>query len=309
MKEIKAIARMTSRRNGRGKRATFTSQQRATYNMLYYLFAAVKPGSKEAPCADRVSWVGGSLDGHGIVIRKADLMAAALDCGHKHLSGRRFRHVIVSCEPCEEEEREEAERPLQESAPLFAAELGAERWIAVIQCDTNKPHMHMILANFDREKRRRLEFSPTFLKDLQELTCTPHLSSGKGARVGGHSARGKAILALKMVDPAATSRALEKVYLQMEKHKKLDLAQDDLALWLARQCAEHEWDASRLLRQDGSPRKKPVVQVDGIDLRLAFLLRFVRRRSLAPPKKSPKSPSKNRRLRRITHPDSPSGPC
>ena len=91
MKSIKAIVRMTSSKAGRGKRATHASQERATYNMMYYLFSAVKPGSKQAPCADRVSWIGGSLAGHGIVIRKADLMAAALDCGHKHLSGRRFR--------------------------------------------------------------------------------------------------------------------------------------------------------------------------------------------------------------------------
>lgn len=307
MKRIKAIARMTSRHGGKGKRATFSSQQRATYNMLYYLLAAVKPGIKQAPCADRVSWIGGSLAGHGIVMRKADLMAAALDCGHKHLSGRRYRHLILSCESCEEQGREEVERRLKETAPLLAAKLGAKRWIAVIHRDT-KPHMHMIIANFDPEKGRRMEFSPMFLSELQELTWTSHLASGKGARVGGHSERGKAILALKMTDPIATDRALERVYDHMEKHKMLDFSQDDLALWLATQCDRLGWDGSRLLKQDGSPRKKPVVIVDGIKLYLAFLLRFVRRRGLVTPKRTPKSPAKKRISRRVDYPDSPSGP-
>lgn len=305
MRKIKAIARMTSHRKRKGRRATFGSQRRATYDMMYYCFSAVKPGSKEAPCADRVSWIGGSLAGHGIVMRKADLMAAALDCGHKHLEGRRFRHVIVSCEPCEEDEREEAERLLQASAPLLAAELGAERWIAVIHRDTHKPHMHMIIANFDRDKRRRLEFSPKFLSDLQELTWTPHLASGKGAQMGRHSARGKAILELKMAaDPAATDRALEKVYDLLEKRKKLDLSQGNLALWLAIQCAEQGWDGSRLLRKDGSPRKKPGIQVDGIDLGLGFIRRFVPNRL----KIIPKPPAKKRLPRQIADPESASGP-
>lgn len=309
MKKIKAIVRMTSRRDGKGRPVTFTSQQRATYNMLYYLFAPVKPGSKEAPCADRVSWIGGNLAGHGVVMRKADLMSTALDCGHKHLPGRRFRHVIVSCEPCEEHEREEVERLLRASAPLLAAELGADRYIVVIHRNTNMPHMHLLIANFDPINRRRLEFTPKFLSELQEMTWTPHLASGKGAQMGGHSVRGAAILALKMAaDPVARERALKKVYDLLEKRKKLDLSQRDMALWLASQCAEQGWDGSRLLRQDGSPFKKPVIVVDGVDLRLVFLMRFVRRRTKGLLKKSPNSPAKKRRSRRPVDPESPSGP-
>ncbi len=296
---------MTSRRDGKGRRATFTSQHRATYDIMYYLLSAVKPGSKEALCADRVSWIGGSLAGHGIIMRKADLMAAALDCGHKHLEGRRFRNVIVSCEPCKEDEREEAERLLQASAPLLAAKLGAERWIAVIHRDTNKPHMHVIISNFDREKRRRLEFSPKFLSDLQELTWTSHLVSGKGAQLGGHSARGAAILALKMAaDPVATDRALKKVYDLLGRHTKLALSLNDMALWLASQCAQEGWDGARLLKKDGCPQKKPMIKVDGIDLGLGFFQRFVRKHL----KKTPKPPAKKRISRRVAHSDSPIGP-
>lgn len=305
MKKIKAIVRMTSRRDGKGRPVTFTSQERATYNMLYYLLAPVKPGSKEAPCGDRVSWIGGNLAGHGIVMRKADLMATALDCGHKHLPGRRFRHIILSCEPCREDEREEAELLLQASAPLLAAELGADRWIAVIHRNTNKPHMHLLIANFDRINRRRLEFSPKFLSELQELTWTSHLVSGKGSQMGGHSARGAAIFALKMAaDTAATNRALKKVYDLLEKHTKLNLSQNDMALWLASQCAQEGRDGANLLKKDGSPRKKPVIKVDGIDLGLGFIRRYARR-SL---KNAPKPPAKKRLPRRIAYPESPSGP-
>lgn len=305
MKKIKAIVRMTSRRKGKGKRVTFASQRRATYNMMYYLLSAAKPGSKEAPCKDRVPWIGGNLAGHGVVMRKADLMAAALDCGHKHLPGRRFRHIILSCEPCQEEEREEVERLLQASAPLLAAALGVDRWFAVIHRDTNKPHMHMIIANFDPINRRRLEFSPEFLSALQELAWTSHLISGKGSQMGGHSARGKAILALKIAaDPVATDRALRKVYDLLEKRKKLDLSQNNLALWLASQCEQQGWDGSRLLRKDGSPGKKPSIKVDGIGLGLGFFRRFVRK-SL---KKTTEKPAKKHTSRRVDDPDSPSGP-
>jgi hypothetical protein len=309
MRKIKAIVRMIPLRKGEGKgkgrRATFASQRRATYNMMYYALSAVKPGSKEAPCKDRVSWIGGNLAGHGVVLRKADLMAAALDCGHKHFTGRRFRHIILSCEPCKEDERGEVELLLQASAPLLAAELGADRWIAVIHCDTNKPHMHMIIANYDPINRRRLESTPNFLSALQALTWTSHLVSGKGAWLGGHSARGQYFLTLRMAsDPVATECALKKVYDFLEKRKKLDLAQNNLALWLASQCAEQSWDGSRLLKKDGTPRQKPVIKVDGIGLGLGYFRRYVRR-SL---KKTTEKSAKKRLSRRITDPEPPSGP-
>lgn len=308
MKWIRAILRMISSRLGKGNRATFASQERATYHKLHYLFSKVKPGSKDATCQDRVSWIGGCLAGHGIVTRKADLMATALDCGHQHLPGRRTRHLILSCEPLEGERRVDAERRLIASAPLLAGELGAERWIAVIHCDKQTPHMHMIVANFDPAKGRRLEITPVLLSELQRMEWTSHLDSGKGSRMGPLSERALAIQALKIQDSEATKRALEKVWAHMQKHKKLDLSQDDLALWLASQCLEQGWDRSRLLRQDGSPRKKPVIQVDGIDLRLVFLRRFIRQHTGNQLKKTPRSPANKRRCRRIAHPESPSGP-
>ena len=308
MKWLKAIVRMIASRLGRGKRAPFASQERATYHKLHYLFSKVRPGSKDATCQDRVSWIGGRLGGHGIVTRKADLMATALDCGHQHLPGRRTRHLILSCEPVEGEGRVDAERRLIASAPLLAAELRADRWIAVIHRDKKTPHMHMIVANFDAARGRRLEITPVLLSELQEMKWTPHLDSGKGSRMGALSERALAIQALKMGDPEATKRALGKVFDHMEKHKKLDLSQDDLALWLAGECPSHGWDGSRLLRQDGVPRKNPVVHVDGIDLQLAFLRRYINRRTKALPKKSPKSPAKKRRSRRPGDPESPSGP-
>lgn len=308
MKWLKAIVRMIASRLGRGKRATFASQERATYHKLHYLFSKVKPGAKDAPCADRVSWVGGCLAGHGIVTRNASLMAAALDCGHQYLPGRRTRHVIVSCEPRVGEGRVDAERRLNASASMLAAELHADRWIAVIHRDKKTPHMHMIVANFDAARGRRLEITPKLLSELQEMKWTSHLDSGKGSRMGPLSERALAIQALKMQDSEATKRALEKVFAHMQKLKKLDLSKNDLALWLASECASQGWDGGRILKQDGGPRKKPVIQVDGIDLRLAFLGRYIHRRTKPLPIKSPKSPAKKRRSRRPGYSESPSGP-
>jgi len=154
-------------------------QSRATYDRLQYVF---KPKKKPTDQGDRVGWIDGDLDGYGMVDRKAQLMATALDCGHEHLKGRRTRHLIVSCEPCGEENRADAEERLKKSAPLLAAELGARRWIAVIHRDSSKPHMHLILANFDEEKERRFDFRPDFMSKIQDMKWTPHLEKGKGTK-------------------------------------------------------------------------------------------------------------------------------
>jgi hypothetical protein len=283
MKRIKAILRMISGGTGISRRATPESESRATYRKLFYQFSAVKPGSKQARCEDRVSWIGGNLGGYGIVTRKASLMAIALDIGHKHLSGRRVRHVILSCEPCDGDRREDAERRLIKSAPLLAALLGADRWIAVIHRDTAKPHMHLIIMNYDPRNDRRLEFPPQFLSKIQDMSWTPYFDSGKGARMGGLGARGQVIQELKVAkkkeDPADRNRALEKLYGHMEKQKVLGLRQDAMALWLAGQCEGRGWDGAKLLTRQGIPRKNPVVRIDGINLRMRFFRWFVRQRA------------------------------
>lgn len=293
MKEVQAIVHMTSGDTG--------NQKRSTYHKLRYVFTALKPGSKQTPCADRVSWIGGALGGHGIAMRNASLMAAALDCGHTHFPGRRTRHVVVSCAPCGDDERKEAEFRLIASAPLLATWLEAERWIAVIHCDTGRPHMHMLIMNFDPVHNRRLEFTPMFLSELQDMGWTPFLASGKGSRMGGRGSRGEIIENIRRErakeDPVKRNQALDKLYRLASKKNALALKREAFVLWLSEECLVQGWDNTKLLTLKGTARKSPSVRIDGINLRISFFFRFARKRT-------PKAVEKRRR-RRITPPDYP----
>jgi len=260
-----------------------SDQDSATFERLDYLFKARKSGPVGI---DRVAWIGGDLNGYGLVVRNADVMAIAMDCGHEHLSGRRTRHVVLSCEPCGDELRADAEQRLKDSAPLLAAILGARRWIAVIHRDTAKPHLHLVLTNFDEDRERRIDFRPDFLSGLQDMLWTPHLERGKGERVKNRGSRGKELRAIKRT--AAVKRAsekaktMEKLRKFLKKHKALDMKQASLVDWLLEHRAlPVAWDISRLRSKSGKPRKYPAIVIDSVGFRIVRFYEYLKARVLA----------------------------
>ena len=253
------------------------NQCRSTYKALHYLFCPIK---NNFFCLDRVSWIGGHLDGYGVIDRKAALMATAMDYGHEHFPGRRIRHVVLSCEPCEEAARADAERRLRESATLLAALLGARRWIAVIHRDTPKPHLHLILANYEEEKCRRFDYRRGFLSAAQDMTWTPLLETGKGHRTGIRGPRGQAIDRLRMLrqqeDPIKRNQALDKLHAFIAKHEASGRNKNAIVACLSSHDLAPGWDGAKLLIKSGKPRVKPSIVVDGIEIRIAFYLRWSR---------------------------------
>jgi hypothetical protein len=268
-------------------------QSRATYKALHYLFNPIKGTPRGT---DRVSWIGGNLDGYGAISRKASLMALALDFGHEHLPGRRSRHLVVSCEPCEEADRADAEHGLRESAPLLAAVHGARRWIAVIHQNTARPHMHLLLANFDEERCRRFDFRRVFLSSLQDMDWTPFLAMGKGSRTQNRGPRGEAIHQLRLArlaeDPVKRAEALEKLHTFLSEHSALGSKKDALVATLNSHQLPPGWDGTKLTTKLGKPRAKPSIVVDGIEIRLVYYQRYARGRGRDLRRKDKKSPRK-----------------
>ena len=255
-------------------------QSQATYDRLRYL---LKPTKNRGDNGDRVVWVGGELDGYGVVSYDATQMANALDSGHDHLRGRLTRHLIISCEPCSEEIRDDAEERLIKSAPLVAAALGARRWIAVIHNDTAKPHLHMILSNYDEKLERRFDFRPTFLSELEEMNWTPHFKSGKGAKVrDDRSYRGQKIHDLRMEGVRRRMKekkaAMEKLRMFLKQKNALALDDKDLFAWLLkfRDSIPSGWSVSKMLRKSGKPRTHPLILIDGCGIRITNFVRSVK---------------------------------
>lgn len=254
-------------------------QSRATYEALLYVFSPVK---NNLSCPDRVSWIGGNLDGYGVLSRKAALMAVAMDYGHEQLRGRRVRRMVLSCEECEEADRADAERRLRESAPLLAALHGARRWIAVIHRDTPKPHMHLVIANFDEEKCRRFDFRRDFLSEIQEMRWTPYFETGKGHRTNERGPRGQAIERLRLLRkkecPKKRAKALKRLhdFLALEKGARRN--KDAIVAALTSQNLPSGWDGTKLLTKSGKPRAKPSLVIGGIEIRIEFYLRCTRGR-------------------------------
>ncbi len=253
-------------------------QSRATCDTFDYLFSPVKDNPS---CLDRVAWIGGNLDGYGVISRKASLMAVAMDYGHEHLRGRRHRHLVVSCATCEEDDRADAERHLRESAPLLAALLGARRWIAVIHKD-KRPHMHLILANFDEVKNRRFDFKRSFLKKLQEMEWTPYLEKGKGQRDGIRGPRGQTIERLRVMRkkecPIKRAKALKKLHDFLARKKASGRNKDAIVAALTCHNLPPGWDGTKLLTKSAKPRARPSLVIDGIQIRIEFYLRCTRGR-------------------------------
>jgi hypothetical protein len=282
--KVKAIARYPD--HGAGA---------STCDAMEYMFMPVKNNPN---CPDRVAWIGGDLDGYGIISRKASLVATALDCGHEHLPGRRYWHVVISCEPCtDQESRADAFQRLQQSAPLLAALHGAKRWVAILHCDTDRPHLHLIFANFDEEKYCRLTYDRSFLSKVQDMAWTPYLESGKGHHTGIRGPRGEAIAQLKghrrQEDPEKSKAALEKLNAYCAGRVPTKRSADTLAVALDDLGVPASWYGVKLLTKKGKPMKNASVMIDGVVIRLSFYLRWlhgIERRRKPTPKRSRKAP-------------------
>lgn len=266
-----------------------------TCDVLEYL---LKPVKNNPSCPDRVAWIGGDLDGYGLISRKPALMATALDFGHEHLLDRRYWHVILSCETCaDQESRADAEARLRKSAPLLAALHGAKRYLAVIHCDTDCPHLHLIIANFDEGAYCRFTYDRAFLKKVQSMEWTTHLESGKGTRKGISGPRGEAITAIrehrKKEDPDKRNTALAKLRAYCERNVSTKRYVDTLARALDGLDLPASWYGARLMTTRGKPMKNASVTIDGVIIRLAFYLRWLRgmeKRQKIVPKRTRKTP-------------------
>lgn len=266
---MKAILRMIP--GGKG------NQTRVTKDRLVYCFLSSKNGGLGG--SDRVAWIGGDLDGYGHPIRDGKLMAQAMDCGHEHLPGRRTRHAVLSCEPGSDPD--EAVQKLIQSAPLLAKKLGATRWIAVVHMDTDKPHLHLIYANADRDLGRRLDLRPDYLSEMQGMEWTPYLDSGRGERGKDRGARGKLIAAgaeRKEAERAQKKRAASdqlRAFLNSRKVPKM--GEQELAEWL-HDCPDlpDGWETKKLKTKAGNNPANPAIIIDGEGLRLRRFLEHVR---------------------------------
>lgn len=247
-----------------------------TYAQLSYLFSRRKSGAVRK-VDDRVLWVTGDLGGHGVVEKDASTMAAALDCGHEFLRGRRTRHLVLSCEAdIPEDNRQDTFGRLRDSVPLLATKLGATRWIAVAHDDTCHPHVHLLVANLDPAKGRRLDINPSLLRQLQTMDWTPYLESGKGSRKGPKSERGKRVRAtgtarrkLMREREIAAARILQNLIVN-RRMKISDVT--TLSDWLETVGLPEGWSVRKLRTKRGKRRRDPVIVIDGHDLRLARLI-------------------------------------
>ncbi len=265
---MKAIIRIPTKKN-RGVEESALS----TYLRLQYIFLAVKT-SAERVVDDRVLWVIGELAECGCPVRDARLMAEALECGHEHLSGRRSRHLILSCEAnLGEGERSVAFGRLNASAPLLAKALGAIRWIAVAHDDKDHPHIHLIIWNYNPVKDRRLDVRPAFLSRLQDMAWTPHFDAGKCSRKMPRSKRGKAIEKAREKgakrlnqEKAPVIRKL-KGFLKANNVPKMEPAA--LADWLVGAELPPGWKKQKLRTKSGGRRTDPAIIIDGVGLKFS----------------------------------------
>ncbi len=272
---MKAIVRIPTKKNRGGGEPTGS-----TFKRLMYIFMPQKPGAVR-PVDDRVLWVAGDLGGYGYPVRDARLMAEALECGHEHFSGRRTRHLIVSCAAgLPEVQRAEAFGRLYNSASLLAKAIGADRWMAAAHDDTDCPHFHFACANFDKKKGRRLDISPKLLKWLQTMDWTIHLESGKRKRTKRKSKRGMAIEAARDREEkgrwANKNIVIEKLRDFLNSKRAPAMGNDDLADWLMREDLPPGWEKRKLKAKSGKNRFDPAIIIDGEGLKFSRFFNSLR---------------------------------
>jgi hypothetical protein len=244
-----------------------------------YIFMPQKPGAAR-PVDDRVLWVTGDLGGFGFPVRDARLMAEALECGHEHFSGRRTRHLIVSCAAgLPEVKRADAFVSLFASAPLLAKAIGATRWVAAAHDDTDCPHIHFACANFDEKNDRRLDISPKLLKWLQTMDWTVHLVSGKRKRTKRKSKRGMAIEAAADREEkgrwANKNIVIRKLRDFLNSKNAPAMGNDDLADWLMEADLPPGWEKRKLKAKSGKNRFDPAIIIEGEGLKFSRFFDFL----------------------------------
>ena len=245
----------------------------STYKRLIYNFLPVKNGAARE-VSDRVLWIIGDLDGYGFVVRDPRLMAEALECGHEELPGRRTRHIIMSCAAgLPEVQRADAFQRLKDSAPLLAKKVGARRWVATAHDDTDCPHLHMLIANFDEEKERRLDIRPMHLEKLQDFDWTPFLKTGRGSRKERESRRGKALQeALAEEEKGRWKKkadAIQKLLKFLQEKKAPVMKKNELADWLMAAELPVTWQKDKLKSTNGDYRSNPAIIIDGEGLKFS----------------------------------------
>lgn len=245
----------------------------STYKRLIYNFLPVKNGAARE-VSDRVLWIIGDLDGYGFVVRDPRLMAEALECGHEELPGRRTRHIIMSCAAgLPEVQRADAFQRLKDSAPLLAKKVGARRWVATAHDDTDCPHLHMLIANFDEEKERRLDIRPMHLEKLQDFDWTPFLETGRGSRKERESRRGKALQeALAEEEKGRWKKkadAIQKLLKFLQEKKAPVMKKNELADWLMAAELPVTWQKDKLKSTNGDYRSNPAIIIDGEGLKFS----------------------------------------
>ena len=265
---MKAIIRIPTKKNrGGGEPAP------STYKRLHYNFLPVKNGAARE-VSDRVLWTVGELDGYGFVVRDPRLMAEALECGHEELPGRRTRHIIMSCAAgLPEVQRADAFGRLKASAPLLAKKLGARRWVATAHDDTDCPHLHMLIANFDEEKERRLDIRPMDLEKLQDFDWTQYFETGRGSRKQRKSKRGKALQEAREVEEKGRwekkADAIQKLLKFLQEQKAPVMKKNELADWLMAAELPATWKKDKLKSTNGDYRSNPAIIIDGEGLKFS----------------------------------------
>jgi hypothetical protein len=263
---MKAIIRIPTKKNrGGGEPAP------STYKRLHYNFLPVKKGAARE-VSDRVLWIVGELDGYGFVVRDPRLMAEALECGHEELPGRRTRHIIMSVAAgLPEVQRADAFERLKASAPLLAKKLGARRWVATAHRDTDCPHLHMLIANFDEEKERRFDIRPMDLKKLQDFDWTQYFETGRGSRTQRKNKRGKALREAREVEEKGRwekkTDAIQKLRNFLKEKKAPVMSKNELADWLMATELPSTWRKHKLKSTSGKHRSDPAIIIDGEGLK------------------------------------------
>ena len=261
----------------------------STYKRLIYTFLPVKIGAARE-VSDRVLWIIGDLDGYGFVVRDPRLMAEALECGHEELPGRRTRHIIMSCAAgLPEVQRADAFQRLKDSAPLLAKKVGARRWVATAHDDTDCPHLHMLIANFDEEKERRFDIRPMHLEKLQDFDWTPFLETGRGSRKERESRRGKALQEALAEEEKGRwkkkDKAIQELWDFLKVKKAPVMKKNELADWLMAAELPPTWRKDKLKSEKGEYRKNPAIIIgeEGLKFSRYFASLNKRPRELASP--------------------------
>jgi len=280
---MKAIIRIPTKKNrGGGEPAP------STYKRLHYNFLPVKNGAARE-VNDRVLWIIGNLDGYGFVVRDPRLMAEALECGHEELPGRRTRHIIISCVAgLPEEQRADAFERLKASAPLLAQKLGARRWVATAHDDTDCPHLHMLIANFDEEKERRLDIRPMDLENLQDFDWTQYFETGRGSGETRKNKRGKALQEAREVEEKGRWEKKADVIKKLQKFLKDNHApvmnKNELADWLMAAELPLTWRKDKLQSTSGKHRSDPAIIIGDVGLKFS---RYFAALAKKPPEPTP----------------------